>query len=66
VSVVLSLFGGLFSLPNWVINNTPFTAVPRLGSADSPLAPLAVLTILAIVIGACGLARLRGRDMTGA
>lgn len=65
VAVVLSMFGDLFGLPDWVVQNTPFTAVPRLGQ-DFAAQPLLVLTALAIVAGALGLWRLRSRDMASA
>lgn len=65
VAVVLSMFGDLFGLPDGVVRNTPFTAVPRLGQHFAAL-PLVVLTVLAILAGALGLWRLRSRDMTSA
>ena len=65
LAVVLSMFGELFSLPDWVIQNTPFTAVPRVGDDFSWL-PIAVIAALALVFAALGLWRLRTRDMTSA
>ncbi len=65
VLVVLSMFGDLFSLPDWLIDNTPFTAVPRVGEQFSAV-PLIVIGALAIVLAILGLRRLRSRDMTGA
>jgi ABC-2 type transport system permease protein len=65
VLVVLSMFGDLFSLPDWLIDNTPFTAVPRVGEEFSAV-PLIVIGALAIVFAVLGLRRLRARDMTGA
>lgn len=63
--VVLSMFGELFSLPDWLVNNTPFTAVPRVGQDFSAM-PLIVISALAIVLAVLGLQRLRSRDMTAA
>jgi len=65
VMVVLSMFGDLFGLPDWVIDNTPFTAVPRVGDEFSAT-PLIVIGALAILFAVLGLGRLRSRDMTTA
>jgi ABC-2 type transport system permease protein len=65
LAVVISMFGELFGLPDWVINNTPFTAVPRVPNEPSAL-PLVVLTVIAVAFTAIGLARLRSRDMASA
>jgi ABC-2 type transport system permease protein len=65
VAVLLSMFGDLFGLPDWVSQNTPFTAVPRLGS-DFTALPLVVITLLAVIAGGVGLWILRRRDMTSA
>ncbi|MCC6269789.1 MAG: ABC transporter permease [Microbacteriaceae bacterium] len=65
VVAILSMFGELFGLPDWVINNTPFTAIPRLDT-DFTLLPLIVITAIAVIAGGVGLWVLRNRDMTGA
>ena len=65
VLVVLSMFGDLFGLPDWLINNTPFTAVPRVGEEFSAV-PLIAIGALAIVLAILGLQRLRSRDMIAA
>lgn len=65
VAVILSMFGDLFGLPDWVINNTPFTAIPRLGM-DFTVLPLVVVTALAVITGGIGLWVLRNRDMPSA
>lgn len=65
IAVILSMFGDLFGLPDWVSQNTPFTAIPRLGS-DFTALPLIVITLLAVVAGGVGLWILRRRDMTSA
>jgi ABC-2 type transport system permease protein len=65
VLVVLSMFGDLFGLPDWLIHNTPFTAVPRVGEEFSAV-PLIVIGALAIVLAILGLQRLRSRDMIAA
>jgi ABC-2 type transport system permease protein len=65
VVAILSMFGELFGLPDWVIDNTPFTAIPRLDT-DFTLLPLIVITAIAVIAGGVGLWVLRNRDMTGA
>ncbi|TDW29065.1 ABC-2 type transport system permease protein [Cryobacterium psychrophilum] len=63
VVAVVSMFGDIFSLPDWVVDNTPFTAIPLVGQDFSAL-PIIVITVLAVAIGALGFRRLRERDMT--
>ncbi|WP_349903858.1 ABC transporter permease [Parafrigoribacterium humi] len=65
VAVLLSMFGDLFRLPDWISQNTPFTAVPRVG-ADFTALPIVVIALLAMIAGWAGLAILRRRDMTAA
>lgn len=61
--VVLSMFGDLFGLPDWIVDNTPFMAVPRV-SEEFTATPLIVIGGLAILLAVLGLVRLRSRDMT--
>jgi ABC-2 type transport system permease protein len=65
VAVILSMFGDLFGLPEWVSQNTPFTAVPRVGT-DFTATPLVVITVLAVIAAWVGLVVLRRRDLTSA
>jgi ABC-2 type transport system permease protein len=65
VAVLISMFGGIFGLPDWVVNNTPFTAVPRVPN-DPTAIPLFVLGIIAVTVTVAGLYRLRSRDMASA
>jgi ABC-2 type transport system permease protein len=63
VVVLVSMFGPLLKLPDWLSNNTPFTAVEHLTTkASFDGLPLIVLTVLAIVLTVLGLLRLRSRD----
>ena len=64
ILVVLSMFGDLFQLPTWVAANTPFTAVAKVGTPMTAT-PLIIISILAIVLAALGLMRLRQRDLMG-
>lgn len=65
VAVILSMFGDLFGLPDWMSRNTPFTAIPRLG-VDFTALPLILITLLAVITAGTGLWMLRRRDMTSA
>jgi ABC-2 type transport system permease protein len=61
--VIVSMFGTLFSLPDWVANNTPFTAIQHMTSTPGfDALPLLVLALLAVILTIAGLARLRTRD----
>ncbi|MFI5084542.1 MAG: ABC transporter permease [Actinomycetales bacterium] len=63
-SMLVALFGGLFSLSGDVIRATPFGAVPRIPADDFALAPLVVLSATAVVLAGLGFARFRSRDIT--
>lgn len=63
VSVMVAMFGGLFSLSADAIKATPFGAVPRMPAEDFALAPMLVLTLIAVVLGAAGIWRFRTRDV---
>jgi ABC-2 type transport system permease protein len=61
--VLVSMFGTLFKLPDWLVNNTPFTAVEHATTkANFDGTSLVVLALIAVVLGVLGLMRLRSRD----
>lgn len=62
-SVLVAMFGGLFSLSATVIKSTPFGAVPRVPAENFTLLPILVLTALALALGALGIWRFRIRDI---
>jgi ABC-2 type transport system permease protein len=63
VVVLVSMFGQLFKLPDWLANNTPFTTIENLTTkASFDGWPLVVLAVLAVVLTVLGLLRLRSRD----
>jgi len=63
VLVFVSMFGELLKLPTRVTNVTPFTAIERLSTGHFTALPLIIITVLAIILGAVGLFRLRSRDL---
>ncbi|MHA7268961.1 ABC transporter permease [Arthrobacter sp. HLT1-20] len=65
VSLLVAMFGRLFSLSEETIKATPFGAVPRMPADNFTLLPLLVLTVLAVVLAAPGIWRFRTRDILG-
>ncbi|MEU7868814.1 ABC transporter permease [Dactylosporangium sp. NPDC049140] len=63
VSVLLVELGALFGLNQYVLDVTPFAHVPKLPGAAFTAAPVVWLTVVALALGAAGLAGLRRRDM---
>ena len=63
VSVLVAMFGSLFSLSEDVIKATPFGAVPRLPAENFTLMPLVVLTLIAVLLGGLGIWRFCTRDI---
>ena len=62
---LLAYLGPLLSLPDWVMDISPFTHVPLLPADDFALGPLAVLTAVAAAFTAAGLVGFRRRDVPG-
>jgi ABC-2 type transport system permease protein len=63
LAVLLNIFGPAFQLSQWVLDVSPFTHVPRLPGGPVTAAPLAWLSLIAVALGAGGLAALRRRDI---
>jgi len=61
--VIGPMFGPGLGLPDWVQDLSPFTHVPMLPAADLSLAPLAVLSVVAVALAATGTAAFRHRDL---
>jgi ABC-2 type transport system permease protein len=55
--------GPVLRLPQWVMDVSPFTHVPKLPGTAFTLTPLVWLTVLAALLTAVGLAGLRQRDI---
>ena len=62
-AVLAVFFGPLLRLPQWVMDISPFTHVPKLPGATVHAAPLLWLTLAAAILAAAGLAALRQRDV---
>nr|WP_228473561.1 ABC transporter permease [Streptomyces calidiresistens] len=60
---VLGYLGGLLDFPQWLINLSPFTHVPRLPAQEMAWTPVLVLTALAAGLLWLGLLGLRRRDL---
>jgi ABC-2 type transport system permease protein len=62
--VLVNLFGQSLQLSHWVLDISPFTHVPRLPGGTVSAPPLVWLSVVALALGAAGLAGLRDRDIT--
>jgi ABC-2 type transport system permease protein len=60
--LILSQFGGVLNLPQWVMNISPFTHTPAAPAASVAVVPLVMLAAVAVVLAIAGLAAFRRRD----
>jgi ABC-2 type transport system permease protein len=63
LAVLLNLFGQALQLSHWILDISPFTHVPRLPGGAVSATPLISLSLIALALGAAGLAALRHRDI---
>ncbi|MEN3611910.1 anibiotic ABC transporter [Plantactinospora sp. ZYX-F-223] len=63
VSLIFGQFGELLNLPQAVRDVSPFSHVPALPSAEVSATPLVLLAVVAVALGAAGLALFRRRDL---
>ncbi|WP_420752757.1 ABC transporter permease [Rhodococcus sp. O3] len=63
VWVLIGQIGPLLNLPQWVMDLSPFVHVPALPAAELRALPLIVLTVVAVLLAAAGVAALRRRDI---
>ena len=63
LAVLLNIFGQALQLSHWVLDVSPFTHVPRLPGGTVTAAPFLWLGVIALALGAAGLAALRRRDI---
>jgi len=61
---LIGMFGGLFNLPSWVIDLSPFQHVPAVPAQDFSAQPLVILTMIAAGLVAVGLIGFRRRDVS--
>lgn len=61
--LVVAVFGEVFGLPGWVMDLSPLSHVPQVPASDLEVLPLALLTVIAAVLGSLGLVGLRRRDI---
>jgi ABC-2 type transport system permease protein len=60
---LVGILGPLLSLPDWVMDISPFSHVPLLPAAELTVTPLIVLTAVAAALTAIGLTAFRRRDV---
>ncbi|CRK53445.1 Anibiotic ABC transporter efflux pump [Rhodococcus sp. RD6.2] len=64
VCLVFGLLGPLLGIPDAVRDLSPFAHIPAVPAEDIAAIPLIVLTLIALVAGAVGVALFRRRDIT--
>jgi ABC-2 type transport system permease protein len=63
-AVFLMLFlGASLQLPQWLLDISPFTHVPKLPGGTVSAAPLVLMSVIAIALALAGIAGLRRRDI---
>ena len=63
VAVLMLFLGSALQLSHWVLDISPFTHAPKLPGGTVSAAPLIWLCVIAVALGAAGLAGLRRRDI---
>jgi ABC-2 type transport system permease protein len=63
LAAVLVLLGPTLRLAQWIQDISPFTHVPKLPGGTVSAAPLAWLTLTAVLLAAAGMSGLRRRDI---
>jgi ABC-2 type transport system permease protein len=63
LAVALNIFGQALQLSHWVLDISPFTHVPKLPGGTVTATPFLWLGVIAVALGAAGLAALRRRDI---
>ena len=62
-SLLLGQLGQILQFPQWSLNLSPFSHIPRLPSADVNVVPLLVLTAIALFLTAAGMRGFQRRDV---
>jgi ABC-2 type transport system permease protein len=63
LAAALNIFGQALQLSHWVLDISPFTHVPKLPGGTVTATPFLWLGVIALALGAAGLAALRRRDI---
>jgi ABC-2 type transport system permease protein len=63
LAAALNIFGQALQLSHWVLDVSPFTHVPKLPGGTVTATPFLWLGVIALALGAAGLAALRRRDI---
>jgi ABC-2 type transport system permease protein len=63
LAAALNIFGQALQLSHWVLDISPFTHVPKLPGGTVTATPFLWLGVIAVALGAAGLAALRRRDI---
>ncbi|WP_024286839.1 ABC transporter permease [Cellulomonas sp. KRMCY2] len=63
VALVMGQLGALLDLPQWLLNVSPFTHVPRVPAEAFSATPVVWLVAVTIALGAVGFAAFRRRDL---
>ena len=63
--LLLGQLGQILQFPQWALNLSPFSHIPRFPAAEFELAPLVILTALAIVLTGVGMVGFQRRDVLG-
>ncbi len=62
-SLLLGQLGQILQFPQWALNLSPFSHIPRLTSGDFDSSALVVLTAIALILTAVGVGGFRRRDV---
>jgi ABC-2 type transport system permease protein len=57
------LVGAAMQLSQWVLDISPFSHVPHLPGGHATATPFVILTLIAVLLAAAGLAGFRRRDL---
>jgi ABC-2 type transport system permease protein len=61
--LLLGQLGQILQFPQWSLNLSPFSHIPRLPSADVDVVPLLVLTAIALFLTGIGMRGFQQRDV---
>ncbi|MGC0142084.1 ABC transporter permease [Pseudactinotalea sp. Z1732] len=63
LAAVVAYFGGIFDLPQWLMNGSPFEHVPEQPAFDFDGRPLGWLSLVAVALSGASLVGIRRRDV---